>query len=82
VRAFFGVLRDTNIGWLKLAGNLSKIEGVVNVFAVSGDVNLMLEIIAMKMEHYSQVVFRDVFDTQGGNATRSSFALVGVKSIY
>ena len=82
VRAFCGVLRDSNVGWDELAGNLSKIEGVVSIFAVSGDVDLMLEIVAMDMEHYSKVVLRDVFDTKGVNATRSSFVLAEVKSIY
>jgi Lrp/AsnC family leucine-responsive transcriptional regulator len=82
VRAFCGVLRDTQIGWKELAANLAKIEGVVSVFAVSGDVDLMLEIVAQDMDHYSQVVMHDVFNTKGVNATRSSFVLAEVKSIY
>lgn len=82
VRAFCGVLRDSDVGWEELADNLAKIEGVVSVFAVSGDVDLMLEIVAMDMEHYSQVVMHDVFNTKGVNATRSSFVLAEVKSIY
>ena len=82
VRAFCGVLHDSNVGWEELADNLAKIEGVVSVFAVSGDVDLMLEIVAMDMEHYSQVVMHDVFNTKGVNATRSSFVLAEVKSIY
>ena len=82
VRAFCGVLRDSDVGWDKLANNLAKIEGVVSVFAVSGDVDLMLEIVALNMEQYSQVVMHDVFNTKGVNATRSSFVLAEVKSIY
>ena len=82
VRAFCGVLRDTQVGWEELARNLAKIEGVVSVFAVSGDVDLMLEIVATDMDHYSQTVMHDVFNTKGVNATRSSFVLAEVKSIY
>jgi Lrp/AsnC family leucine-responsive transcriptional regulator len=82
VRAYCGVIRDADVGWKELADNLAKIEGVVSVFAVSGDVDLMLEIVARDMEHYSQVVLRDVFDTKGVNATRSSFVLAEVKSLY
>jgi Lrp/AsnC family leucine-responsive transcriptional regulator len=82
VRAYCGVIRDSDVGWKELADNLAKIEGVVSVFAVSGDVDLMLEIVARDMEHYSQVVLRDVFDTKGVNATRSSFVLAEVKSLY
>lgn len=82
VRAYCGIVRDAKTGWDELAQNLSKIEGVVSVFAVSGDVDLMLEIVARDMQHYSQVVLKDVFDTIGVSATRSSFVLEEVKSIY
>jgi len=82
VRAYCGVVRDANVGWEELAQNLAKIEGVVSVFAVSGEVDLMLEIVARDMQHYSQVVLRDVFDTKGVNSTSSSFVLEEVKSIY
>jgi Lrp/AsnC family leucine-responsive transcriptional regulator len=76
------VLRDADVSWEELAHNLAKIEGVVSVFAVSGDVDLMLEIVARDMQHYSQVVLHDVFNAKGVNATRSSFVLAEVKSIY
>ena len=82
VRAYCGVVREADVGWETLANDLATIDGVVSVFAVSGDVDLMLEIVARDMEHYSQVVLRDVFDTKGVNATRSSFVLAEVKSIY
>ncbi len=82
VRAFCGVIRDANVGWEQLAHDLAKIEGVVSVFAVSGDVDLMLEIVARDMQHYSQVVLKDVFNAEGVSATRSSFVLEEVKSIY
>ena len=82
VRAYCGVLRDAEVGWKELARDLAKIKGVVSVFAVSGDVDLMLEIVARDMQHYSQVVLRDVFNTRGVSATRSSFVIGGVKSIY
>lgn len=82
VRAYCGVIREANVGWAELAHNLAKIEGVVSVFAVSGEVDLMLEIVARDMQHYSQVVLQDVFNTEGVSATRSSFVLEEVKSIY
>ena len=82
VRAYCGVMRDAEVGWKELARDLAKIKGVVSVFAVSGDVDLMLEIVARDMQHYSQVVLRDVFNTKGVSATRSSFVLEEVKSIY
>lgn len=82
VRAYCGVVRDATVGWEELAHDLESIEGVVSVFAVSGDDDLMLEIVARDMQHYSQVVLKDVFNTKGVNRTRSSFVLSEVKSIY
>lgn len=82
VRAYCGVVRDADVGWEEVANDLSKIDGVVSVFAVSGEVDLMLEIVAQDMQHYSQVVLQDVFNTKGVSATRSSFVLAEVKSIY
>ncbi len=82
VRAYCGVLRDTGTGWKELADSLATIPGVVSVFAVSGDVDLMLEIVAQDMQHYSDVVLKDVFNTKGVSATRSSFVLKEIKSLY
>ena len=82
VRAYCGIVRDADVGWEELAHNLADIEGVVSVFAVSGDVDLMLEIVARDMQHYSQVVLKDVFNTRGVSATQSSFVLAEVKSLY
>ena len=82
VRAYCGVIRKADVGWEEVAQHLAKIDGVVSVFAVSGEVDLMLEIVARDMQHYSQVVLQDVFNSKGVNATRSSFVLEEVKSIY
>ncbi len=82
VRSFCGVIRKADVGWEEVAHNLAKIEGVVSVSAVSGDVDLMIEIVARDMQHYSQVVLQDVFNAKGVSATRSTFVLAEVKSIY
>ncbi|QJB56031.1 Lrp/AsnC family transcriptional regulator [Pseudodesulfovibrio sp. zrk46] len=82
VRAYCGVFRDPSVGWNELAHILAQIEGVVSVFAVSGDVDLMVEIVARDLRHYSDVVMKQFADTKGVNATRSTFVLEEVKSIY
>lgn len=82
VRAFCGVFRDSSVGWKELAEELADIEGVVSIFAVSGDVDLMAEIVARDMQHYSSVVMKEFANTKGVNATRSTFVLEEVKSIY
>ncbi|MDC7124591.1 MAG: Lrp/AsnC ligand binding domain-containing protein [Spirochaetales bacterium] len=55
---------------------------MVSVFAVSGEVDILLEVIAEDMQHFSDVVLKNIFDTEGVNATRSSFVLEEVKSLY
>ena len=82
VRAYCGVIREPDTGWKEVARQLAKIEGVVSVSAVSGDVDLMLEIVARDMQHYSLVVLHRLSKIKGVSATRSSFVLEEVKSIY
>ncbi len=82
VRALCGVIRDTSVGWRELAEELAAIDEVVSVYAVSGDVDIMLEIVARDMQHYSEVVMRDLAQTKGVGATRSTFVLEEVKAIY
>ena len=82
VRAYCGVFRDASVGWAELAEELSKIEGVVSVYAVSGNVDIMVEIVARDMQHYSAVVMKEFANTKGVSATRSTFVLEEVKSIY
>ena len=65
VRAYCGVIREPDVGWEELANDLAEIEGVVSVFAVSGEVDLMLEIVARDMQHYSQVVLQGRVQRQG-----------------
>ena len=82
VRAYCGVIRNVAIDWDDLASQLSSIDGVVGVYVMSGDVDMMLDIVARDMQHYSQVVLKDVLSTEGVNATRSAFVMGEVKSIY
>ncbi len=82
VRAYCGILRDASVGWEELGMILREIDGVVSVFAVSGEVDLIIEIVAKDMEHYSQIILREVLGTRGVAATRSSFVLNEMKSIY
>ena len=82
VRAYCGVIRDSGTGWQELAEELATVDGVVSVFAVSGDVDLMVEIVAEDMQHYSQVVLRDIAYTKGVSATQSSFVMEEIKSLY
>ena len=42
----------------------------------------LLEKVAEDMEHYSNVVLKDILDIKAVKATRSSFVLSEIKSIY
>lgn len=82
VRAFLGVIRDTAVSWEQLSWELAQIDGVVSVYVVSGEVDIMLEVVARDMQHYSDVVMKGLARTPGVSATRSTFVLEEVKSIY
>ena len=82
VRAFCGVIRHQEVGWEELSRNLADIEGVVSVFVVSGEVDLILEIVTRDMLDYSNVVLHKVLETKGVTAARSSFVLDEIKSLY
>lgn len=82
VRAFCGVIRDKDVYWADLANDLAKINGVISVYAVSGEVELMLEIVCKDMEEYSKVILKEIARIKGVNGSRSSFVLEEVKSIY
>ncbi|SHO52554.1 Lrp/AsnC family transcriptional regulator [Desulfopila aestuarii] len=82
VRAYCGVIRDIHTKWDKLAKDLANIDGVISIAAVSGEVDLMLEIVAKDMQHYYHVVLRDISNIKGVNGTHSSFVLEDIKSIF
>ena len=82
IRVYCGVVREADVSREVLANDLAKIESVFSLFAVSGEVDLMLEIVARDMAHYSQALLRDVIDFKGVNATRSFFVLAEVISNY
>ena len=42
----------------------------------------MIEIVAEDMQHFSDVILKDVADTEGVMATISTFVIDEVKSIY
>ncbi len=48
----------------------------------SGDVDILLEIVAGDMQHLSDIVLKDLFDTEGVMSTSSTFVLDEVKSLH
>lgn len=82
VRAYCGIIRDAGTNLDKIANELALIDGVVSVFGFSGDVDLMIEVVAKNMDQFSDVIMRKIYEIEGVKATRSSFVLAEFKSIY
>lgn len=82
VRAFCGIERTTMVDWDSLAAQLAQIDGVVSVFTMSGEADLMVEVVARDMQHFSEIILRQINMTKGVGATRSSFVMAEVKSLY
>lgn len=82
VRAYCGVKRSPNVPWKTLADELASIKNVISVLAVSGDSDILLEIVAKDMQHFSNVVLKDISNTVGVLSTSSTFVLNEVKSLY
>ncbi|MFV0421090.1 Lrp/AsnC family transcriptional regulator [Oleidesulfovibrio sp.] len=82
VHAFCEIVRDPSISWAELAEQMKDIEGVVSVYAVSGSVDIMVEIVAEDMPHYSEVVLQNLSCTPGVSAVQSTFVLAEIKSLY
>jgi Lrp/AsnC family leucine-responsive transcriptional regulator len=61
-----GVICEAEAGWEEVAQDLAKIEGVVSVFAVSDEVDLMLEIVARDIQHYFAVRSAECFQLEEG----------------
>ena len=82
VRAFCNIKRVPGVPWKEVACRLAENPLIISVFAVSGDSDIMIEIVAEDMQHFSDVVLKDVADTEGVLATVSTFVMDEVKSLY
>lgn len=82
IRAFVGVVRKSSVRWTEVASRLADIDGVVGCYVMSGDHDVLLEIVATTMKDYSETVLEKVLATEGVEATRSSFVFKEVTSSF
>lgn len=82
VRAFVGVIRSPNADWRELAERLSKIDHVIGCYVMSGEIDILLEILAKDMAEFSTAILDEVLSTPGVTASRSSFVFQEFKSTY
>lgn len=79
VRAFVAVQRAPTTPAIELAGALAGAEGVAGAWILSGDFDVMIEIVARDMAHYSAIMLERVQTAPGVAATRSMFVLASVR---
>jgi Lrp/AsnC family leucine-responsive transcriptional regulator len=82
VRAYCGILRSPDVPWDQVTEALGAVDGVVSVLVVTGEADLLVEILARDMRHYAEVVLQRILSIPGVTASRSSFVLSEMKSSY
>ncbi len=79
LRAFVAVQRQPSVPAVEVARSLSAAEGVAGVWILSGDFDVMIELAARDMPHYSAIMLDQVQTVAGVAATRSMFILSSVR---
>ena len=79
LRAFVAVQRQPSVPAVEVARSLSAAEGVAGVWILSGDFDVMIELAARAMPHYSAIMLDQVQTVAGVAATRSMFILSSVR---
>lgn len=79
VRAFAAVQRQPHVPAIEVARALENVPGVVGCWIVSGDSDIMLEIAARDMAHFSATMLNEIQTAPGVAATRSTFIFNAVK---
>jgi Lrp/AsnC family leucine-responsive transcriptional regulator len=79
VRAFAGVARRAGVPAVEVAEALRALPAVVGCWIVSGDFDILIELAARDMPHYSAIMLEQVQRLRGVAATRSLFILAALK---
>lgn len=79
VRAFVEVQRLSNISAVTIADALKTLPGITGCWIVSGNADILIEIAARDMQHFSSIMLNHVQTTAGVASTRSMFILDAVK---
>lgn len=79
VRVFASVQRQAHVPAADVAHALKEVPGIASCWIVSGDCDVMIEITARDMNHFSAIMLDRVQNIPGVAATRSMFILNAVK---
>jgi Lrp/AsnC family transcriptional regulator, leucine-responsive regulatory protein len=75
VRAFAAVQRQAHVPAADVAHALKSMPGISGCWIVSGDYDILIEIVARDMKHFSAIMLDHVQNAAGVSATRSMFIL-------
>ncbi|MCZ8375265.1 MAG: Lrp/AsnC family transcriptional regulator [Beijerinckiaceae bacterium] len=79
VRVLASVQREPQVPAAYVAESLARLPGIKNCWIVSGDCDVMVEITARDMSHFSEIMLDGIQKVPGVAATRSMFILTTVK---
>ncbi len=79
VRAFAAIHRQAEVPAMQVARGLQAIAGIAGCWIVSGDSDIMVEIVARDMAHFSAIMLDEIQQVRGVAATRSMFVLDTLK---
>lgn len=80
IRAFLGVKRSRNSSRSSVADEVMKIPEVLACHVVSGEFDLLVELVARDMEHYSEIALEHIAEMESVLDLRSTFSIKTLKT--
>ncbi|MCX7561451.1 Lrp/AsnC family transcriptional regulator [Sulfitobacter sp. F26204] len=80
IRAFLGIKRSRNSSRTSVADEVLKIPEVLACHVVSGEFDLLVEIVARDMEHYSEIALEHIAEMDSVLDLRSTFSIKTLKT--
>jgi Lrp/AsnC family transcriptional regulator, leucine-responsive regulatory protein len=79
VRAFAGLARDNATSLDDICAALKGLDEVASCWIVTGDHDIMIEVLARDLDHFAEIMLRKVQKVPGVAATRSTFVMTEIK---
>ncbi len=79
VRAFAGLARDNATSLDDICAALKNLDEVASCWIVTGDHDIMIEVLARDLDHFADIMLRKVQKVPGIAATRSTFVMTEIK---
>lgn len=79
VRAFAGLARDNATALDDICAALKELPEVVSCWIVTGDHDIMIEVLARDLDQFAEIMLKKVQKVRGVAATRSTFVMAEIK---